>query len=253
MNLILDFGNTNKKLAVMDPAPSFHPGFAIQDPEPAIYRRITLRTIHSFIDAHPGIHSCILSSVVPYAGTIREFLGNRFHFIELDEHTRIPILNRYKSPESLGKDRLAAAVAGARLFPKRNVLIINAGTCLTFDFINEKNEYVGGSISPGLRMRFHALHTFTKQLPLLSYKEIDFLTGPDTEGSVLSGVINGIVAEIEGVTAAYKKNHFELEVIVSGGDMNYFVKRLKISIFALPNIVIHGLQQILVFNDTETL
>ena len=100
-------------------------------------------------------------------------------------------------------------------------------------------------------MRFRALHTFTKQLPLLTYQEIDFLTGNDTEKSVLSGVINGMTVEIEGMIADYQKVYSGINVILSGGDLNYFVNRLKISIFALPNIVIYGLQQILAFNDKK--
>ncbi|MCX6245988.1 MAG: type III pantothenate kinase [Bacteroidetes bacterium] len=253
MNLILDFGNTNKKLAVMDPKESLDQLYPSRDIDVEVHRLISLSTVKKYVDRHPGIRSCILSSVVPYPESIREFLRNRFNIIELDEHTPLPVVNKYKSPDTLGKDRIAAAVAGCRLFPHMNVLVINAGTCITCDFVNAKREYLGGSISPGLEMRFRALHTFTKQLPLLSWREINFLAGTDTEKSILSGVINGMTAEMEGIAAAYREEHPEIRIIVSGGDMNYFVKRLKISIFAVPNIVIHGLQQILVFNDTKTL
>jgi type III pantothenate kinase len=253
MNLILDFGNTNKKLAVLDPGQPFNQRNASQDLEMEAHPRIILSKVRRFVDLHPGIRSCILSSVVPYPENIKEYLSGRFAFLELDEHTPLPIKNRYKSPGTLGKDRLAAAVAGAKLFPGLNVLVINAGTCITCEYVTAGGEYNGGSISPGLQMRFRALHTFTKQLPLLSYEDIDFLPGVDTEESVLSGVINGIAAEMEGISAAYREKDPGIRIILSGGDMNYFVKRLKISIFAIPNIVIHGLQQILVFNDKKTL
>jgi len=252
MNLILDFGNTNKKLAVMDAGQPFTQGSAARDVEVEVFKRINPGIVRKYVDLHPGIRSCILSSVVPYPIGIKEFLSGRFSFLELDEHTPLPIKIGYKSPGTLGKDRLAAAVAGAKLFPCMNVLIINAGTCITYDYVNAGGAYLGGSISPGMQMRFRALHTFTKQLPLLSYREIDFLQGIDTEGSVLSGVINGIIAEIEGISAAYREKEPGTRIILSGGDMNYFVKQLKIGIFAVPNIVIHGLQQILVFNDKKT-
>ncbi|MCX6304196.1 MAG: type III pantothenate kinase [Bacteroidetes bacterium] len=239
MNLILDFGNTQKKLAL------FNAGeLMLVENHPVV----SIEMIAAFISAHPGITCCILSSVVQHDREITEYLHRRLHFICLDEHTGIPIRNRYHTKDSLGKDRLAAAVAGAARFPGENVLVINAGTALTFDFVNGQGEYLGGSISPGMQMRFNALHTFTDKLPLLTYREHVDLVGADTHMSILSGVINGIVAEIEGFSLHYMESYPGLKIIVSGGDLNYFVKRLKISIFALPNIVIHGLQQILLFN-----
>jgi len=133
------------------------------------------------------------------------------------------------------------------------VLVVCAGTALTCDFINHKGEYLGGSISPGMQMRFNALHTFTDKLPLLTYEEPAALIGFDTRMSILSGVINGIIAEIEGIAHGYQAEYPGLKIILSGGDLNYFVKWLKISIFALPNIVIHGLQQILTFNVNKAI
>ena len=165
----------------------------------------------------------------------------------------MPIHNLYHSPGTLGKDRLAAAVAGATVYPRQHVLVINTGTAITYDIVTSGRDYLGGAISPGMQMRFRALHTFTKQVPLLTYTEIDFLTGTDTNKSVLSGVINGIIAEMEGMIAFYRKEYPGIRIILSGGDLNYFVNRLKINIFALPNIVIYGLQQILAFNDKKPL
>jgi type III pantothenate kinase len=239
MNLILDFGNTQQKLALFDAGE-----LLLVQAHPVWSKEM----IAQFVDAHPGITSCIFSSVIQHPEDIPEYLRQRMKFISLDEHTLVPIVNRYDTKNSLGKDRLAAAVAGAATFPGENILIIIAGTALTYDFVNEQGEYLGGAISPGMQMRFNALHTFTGKLPLLSYRESVDLMGSDTHMSILSGVINGIVAEIEGVSHRYRENHPGLKIILSGGDLNYFVKRLKISIFALPNIVIHGLQQILLFN-----
>jgi type III pantothenate kinase len=243
MELVLDFGNTLKKLALFDAGKLM----LVQN-----HAVISKDIIARFSETHPGITSCILSSVIQHSEDIPEYLRKSFFFVGLDEHTSIPITNRYETQGSLGKDRLAAAVAGATLFPGENVLVICAGTALTFDFVNDRGEYLGGSISPGMQMRFNALHTFTDKLPLLTWEEPAGLVGSNTRMSILSGVINGIVAEIEGISHGYQENFPGLKIILSGGDSNYFVKRLKISIFALPNIVIHGLQQILSFNVNKT-
>jgi type III pantothenate kinase len=242
-NLVIDFGNTNKKLAVFDE------GKLVSVDQ---YSSVNLMRFRELIRTNPGIDNCILSSVIPFREEIKHFLSGKFHFYELDDITPLPIINRYRSKKTLGRDRLAAAVAGASKFPGKNVLIINTGTCITYDFINGQNEYIGGAISPGIVMRFHALHTFTGKLPLVSFRNNMILTGKNTEESILSGVLTGAIAEIEGIAERYQQKYPDLNIILSGGDHKYFDKRLKISIFALPNIVIHGLQQILAFNVNKT-
>jgi len=244
MDLILDLGNTNQKIALFDAGNLLW----VQ-----ANKQISLSLVRNIVKQNAWIDSCILSSVVKVPATLQSFLEKHFRFILLDEHTPLPILNHYRTLETLGKDRLAAAVAGFNQFPGYPVLIINAGTAITYDVVTKKGEYLGGSISPGMNMRFRALHTFTKKLPLLTYSEIDFLAGNDTNQSVLSGVINGMAAEMKEMIARYRKEYPGIKVVLSGGDLNYFVNRLKISIFALPNIVIYGLQQILAFNDKKPL
>lgn len=243
MELIIDLGNTNKKLALFENG---------KLSELQMFLEIKLRVIRDFVKQHPGIENCIFSSVIDHPKSINHYLRDHFHVIELNEHTPIPIKNLYRNPETLGKDRLAAAVAGASVFPGRDVLVINAGSCITYEFINKRNEYLGGAISPGAQMRFMALNTFTGKLPLVTLNESHDLTGNDTEHSVLSGVVNGIIREIEGNVAFYRKKYHGLKVILSGGDLNYFDKRLKISNFAVPNIVLEGLYQILAFNVKKT-
>jgi len=242
MDLILDLGNTNKKFAL------FKNGKLIAQKR---YPHFNLDLMREFTQTHPGIERCILSSVIPYSRAICHFLERKFRFLELDEHTPLPIINRYRSKDTLGKDRLASAVAAARRFPSKDILVIIAGTCITYNFINSKSEFLGGSISPGIRMRLEAMHTFTGKLPLLSLKKTGILIGSNTAQSMLSGVLNGVGAEMEGITGRYKEKFPGLIPILSGGDLNYFDKRLKISIFAFPNIVIHGLYQILEFNDPQ--
>ena len=139
-------------------------------------------------------------------------------------------------------------MAGHLRFRNEPVLVIAAGSCITYDFINKQGEYLGGSISPGIRMRFQALNTFTGKLPLIKGKIPASLTGTTTRESILSGVINGALAEVDGIISQYQQMHSELKVIISGGDMKYFDKRLKIRTFAIPNIVIEGLFKILELN-----
>lgn len=240
-SVVIDLGNTNKKIALFDDMSLIsveqYPGF---DQE----------ILTGFISRNPDASHCILSSVVSYPSGIRKFLSEKFFFLEMNELTPLPVTLRYQTRNSLGSDRIAAAVAGSARFPGHEVLVINMGTCITFDFINKEKEYLGGSISPGVEMRFRALHTFTGKLPLISsgdYHDSE-LTGDSTDGSIRSGVLNGTLAEIEGVAMRYLQRWPDLKIILSGGDHKYFVKWLKISIFAHPNIVLSGLQQILSFN-----
>jgi type III pantothenate kinase len=242
-HLVLDFGNTLKKLALFDAG-----RLVVVESRTAVSRQ----SVDGFLREHPGITASILSSVVRHSPGIAEYLRQHTHYIVLDSRTPVPLVNSYRTKGTLGKDRLASAVYGATAFPGENVLIINAGTALTFDFVDAKGVYHGGSISPGMQMRFRALHTFTDRLPLVSCAGLVEQVGADTRMSILSGVVNGMVAEIEGVSEGYRARFPELKVVLSGGDLDYFVKRLKISIFARPNVVIHGLQQILAFNVPES-
>jgi type III pantothenate kinase len=243
MDLVIDLGNTNKKLAL------FQDG---KLSELHLFPDINVSLIRDFIKQYPDINRCILSSVIKHPVSLNHFLGKQYEFLELDEKTPVPVRNLYNQPKTLGNDRLAAAVAGASIFPGKDVLIINMGSCITYDFINSQNEYLGGSISPGMQMRFMALNTFTGKLPLVKPKEAVELIGSNTENSVLSGVINGIIHEMEGTVDRYREKYHNLKVILSGGDLIYFDKRLKISIFAVPNIVLQGLYQILAFNVKKT-
>lgn len=166
-----------------------------------------------------------------------------------DSDTPVPIINAYRTPETLGRDRLAAAVGSAWLYPNRAVLSIDLGTCITYDFITENKEYLGGSISPGMNMRFKAMHHFTGKLPLVEPAEETSLPGTDTLQSMQSGVQKGIIFEIEGQIRHYRDKYPQTLVILTGGDARYFVNRLKYEIFANQNLVLIGLHQILKHND----
>ena len=179
-----------------------------------------------------------------------ESLISSKYAIFLNPSTPLPITNCYETPHSLGNDRIALAVGATANFPNKNVLVIDAGTCITYDFINSKKEYLGGSISPGIHMRYNALHHFTSQLPLLESVDTAMLIGANTEGSIHSGIINGILVEIDGIIQRYTNQYPDIKVIVTGGNAKFFDKGLKNTIFANPNLLMEGLNKILDYNES---
>ncbi len=240
MKLAIDIGNTFTKLAIFEQTEIiklYH------------FKQFSIKELYQIEADYSNINSAIVSTVNKLPQALKGYLYKNYHFIELNSNTPIPIVNKYKTPETLGNDRLAAVVAGASLYPNQNVLVIDAGSCITFDFVNRKNEYIGGSISPGIQIRFKAMNSFTQNLPLIEYKKFDYLIGSTTEESILSGVLNGVLNEIDGIITSYKGNYENLTIILGGGDYICFDKRLKNNIFAIPNIVLLGLNVILDFND----
>ena len=241
MKLIIDIGNTLVKVGLFEKKQ-----LLITKTSPIL----SLDFITSITDQNKNISSVIISSVKDVSVDIINYLKKNFRFIELSALTVIPITNLYKTPETLGKDRLAGIVAAHSLYPDENVLVIDAGTCITYDIITAKGEYYGGNISPGLNMRFKALHTFTEKLPLVSLINFTELIGTDTNKSILSGVINGIVAEADAIIERYRDFYSPLKIIICGGDAQFLVDRLKKnSIFAVSELVLIGLNEILDYNE----
>jgi len=236
--LVIDLGNSRAKVAVYlhDELTVVH---TIDDPTPEKVYQLGLHKL----PIAAGIICSVADNPALYTALFLELT-----WIILDNQTPLPIKNNYQTPETLGKDRLAAVTGAYQLYPGQNVLVIDAGTAVTYDFINHKGEYAGGSISPGLTMRFRALHTFTTRLPLLHAEEISYLTGCNTRESILSGVMNGLRIEIDGIIDQYSILWPSFQVILTGGDAKYFEKILKNSIFASPNLVITGLKLILDYN-----
>jgi type III pantothenate kinase len=192
--------------------------------------------------------SVIMSSVKGHSFSFPHRWSN-IRCLNFDHNTNIPIVNKYATPVTLGLDRLASAVGAFHLFPTKNVMIIDCGTCITYDILNRDGDFIGGSISPGLKMRYRSLHQNTGSLPEIEHKEFPHLTGNSTESSILSGVQNGIIFEINGFIAAYQEQYSNLQVVLCGGDTTHFANRLKNEIFAAPNLVLLGLHQILKYND----
>ena len=200
-------------------------------------------------EEHPQLSNAILSSVKPSDEDLIRFLSHQFEFfLELDQQTELPIENLYETPETLGKDRLAAAVGANELFPDQNLLIIDAGTAITYDLVSEKNQFIGGNISPGLEMRFKALNLFTGKLPLISYSDEFELIGRNTTDAIRAGVQNGMLYEIGQTIAIFNRNYQNLQIIMTGGDSNFFDKKLNYSIFVHFNLTLIGLNRILEYN-----
>jgi type III pantothenate kinase len=197
----------------------------------------------------PSTMPVIISSVTnDDLGSFYQYFSN---FIVLDFKTKVPVVKKYETPETLGNDRLASTVGAWALHPNQSSLVIDAGTAIKYDFVNSTGNYLGGSISPGVEMKFKALHRFTGKLPLIE-KSNDFqLTGNSTEQALLSGVMHGTLLEMQGFIDAYSVNNENLQVIMTGGDSSYFADRLKGTIFAEPNLVLKGLFEILKYNAPQ--
>ena len=241
MNLVLDLGNTTGKIAVCD---------TLKVVEAATYEKITSREISYFHIRYPGIEGAVISSVVNDSREIIDYLRTLYSTcIELNHFTPIPLKNLYQTPETLGYDRIAAAVGAYTIYPEKNVLVIDAGTAITYDVVTSKGEFLGGNISQGVDIRFKALNKYTMRLPHLERPEtIPPLLGSSTREAIQSGVVNGLLFEMDGFIGAISKEHPDLQVVLSGGDAKYFVGKLKNSIFVDPNLNLIGLNRILEHN-----
>ena len=243
MNLVIDVGNTSVKLAVFKDALLFKKEVVmIQD---------LLETISKIKEENKTIKNVIVSSVGNLDKEVLEYLDNNFQVLFLSHQTKLPFKNLYETPNTLGIDRIALIAASVDRYSEKNVLVIDAGTCITYDFINKENEYLGGAISPGIRMRYKALYNQTAKLPLLDTEAPENLIGNSTITSINSGVVNGLVNEIDGVIAQYKEKYNDLTIILTGGDANFLSKQLKSSIFANSNFLLQGLNFILLNNLNE--
>lgn len=241
MKLVVDIGNTLIKSAVFDGNKIIRKTSSFE---------ITTDLFKELLSEY-SIKSCIISSVRKDITSVRDFLTTKTKLYVLGDETSLPFNNRYSTPNTLGHDRIAGMAAASIMLHGKNVLVVDAGTSLTFDLLNSKNEYLGGAISPGLSMRFKALNKLTGKLPLIEFNStiLPELIGDSTKNSILSGVVNGFIKEIEGIINEYKSLYNQLEIIVTGGDHKYFDKLLKYKTFAAPNLVLEGLKGILDFNE----
>jgi len=246
MNLVLDLGNSYGKIAVCDDKKVI---------ESATYEKISSREIAYFHTRYKELTGVIISSVVNYSREIIDYLGNLYDLcIELDQSTSIPLVNRYRTPDTLGYDRIAAAVGAYTIYPETNVLVIDAGTAITYDIVTSEGEFIGGNISPGLEIRFKSLNKYTTRLPHLERPdEKPPLVGSSTKVAIQSGVVNGLLFEMDGFIDTISQEYPQLQVVLTGGDANYFVGKLKSSIFVDLNLNLIGLNRILEHNASENI
>lgn len=243
MNLTIDQGNSRTKVALFDDNGRIVKNF--------IYKSFAASDVDKLFSLYP-ITNSIISSVV----NIEPAVVNTLHrhskrFVLFDHDTPIPIRNGYNSPETLGQDRLAAAVGAAYLCPKQNILIIDAGSAITYDFVSAEGEYVGGNIAPGIKMRLTMLHRMTKKLPLVEVEENELLPlfGKTTRDAIAAGVIRGIVYEVKGYIRSLNAQLKQLTVVLTGGNAPFIANNSRNTSFQLEkNLVLIGLHQILEYN-----
>ncbi|RCL66854.1 MAG: type III pantothenate kinase [Cryomorphaceae bacterium] len=238
MNLIVDIGNTCIKIAL------FEKNNLI---EKSYLRDNYLDNIKSILSKNP-VENSIVSNVGEINDELISVLNENTRLVLFKNILKLPFKNTYSSKETLGQDRIALVSSASYQFPDSNVLIIDAGTCITYDFKNHNNEYIGGGISPGIKMRFKSLNLFTSKLPLIDVFDDFNLIGNNTKESLNSGVVNGTIMEINGIIQQYHDKFKNIRIILTGGDSKFLLKRIKNTIFADQNFLIKGLNYLLEAN-----
>lgn len=240
MNLVIDTGNTSTKMAVFN-------GDELLEHHQR--ERLVVGELEKIKENFPAINSLIISSVVRQDEQVNKFCRTNFdNYIRLNYETKLPITVLYETPQTLGNDRIADVVGAWKHLPNQDVLIIDAGSCVTYDLITSKGEYLGGNISPGLTMRFRALNNFTDQLPLVSRGESNSVLGKNTKDAIMLGVQHGLTLEMKGMIDLVKQDYPQLKTVLTGGDLPFFEIELKNLIFADPFLTLKGLNEILNYN-----
>jgi type III pantothenate kinase len=237
MNLVIDIGNTLTKIAI------FSNNQIIFNNN---YDSLAINELKELLNKFNIVNS-IIAEVKNFESDLQSVLVEKTNFFKLNENTKLPFNNKYTTPTTLGKDRIAVISAASKLFPNNNVLVIDIGTCITFDVIDASNNYLGGAISPGLEMRFKSLEHFTGKLPLVKLEEKNEprFIGDSTVNSIKSGVYYGIKHEIEGVIKSYEEQYANLKIVLTGGNAERFELASKNRIFADKFFVLKGLNEIL--------
>jgi type III pantothenate kinase len=240
MILTIDVGNTNVKVAVFKQ-------FNIV--EKFVFQKNNFQNNFQIIfKKHPNHTKAVLASVSKLDEKDIAWLKNQIDVIEINADSIFPFKNEYITPNTLGIDRRVLASGAVLQYPNQQVLIIDAGTCITYDFISNKNEYLGGAISPGLRLRYQALHDYTAKLPLLENNLPENFIGNSTNQSIHSGVVNGLCYEIEGFISEFSVKKEQFTIILTGGDANFLANRLKSTIFADENFLLKSLHQLYTYS-----
>jgi len=232
--LCLDFGNTRLKCAVFTNA-DITDEITLENDDPS--------TIENMLTRYNPARS-ILSSVILHNPAIETLLAEKTKFHKLSNQSKLPFTTPVGKPETIGADRLALVAAAVHFYPDQHNLIIASGSCITYNFVNKFHEFLGGSISPGLEMRFKAMNHYTAKLPLAVADSNFPLIGYDTKTNLQSGVILGLAKEMDGIIEEYALHYRNFNVHLTGGNMRFFAPLLKKKIFANPHLIYNGLYAI---------
>ncbi len=234
MNLAIDLGNTFAKTGLFD-------GDKLRETR----WKMNTDELKSYVQ-NLDVEQIIVSTVARTEAELQtDFAAFCQKLVLLQPTTSVPLIKDYETPHTLGADRVAAAIGANVLFPEIDCLVIDLGTCITYDWVDAKKTFHGGIISPGLRMRFKAMNTFTKRLPLVEAEGYPDLIGKNTKTAMQSGVVNGLIAEINGIIKDYQAILSIFNVILTGGDAHYFESRVKVQNFVVPELILIGLNRIL--------
>lgn len=236
--LCFDFGNTRLKCAVF-----INSDFA----EEVVLPDDSVAEMEKLIEKYQPARS-ILSSVIDHNLAIEETLKKKTDFHKLSYDSKLPVTSPVGKPHTIGADRLAMVVAAVDLYPRQHNLVVGLGTCITYNFVNKYHQFIGGSISPGMEMRFKSLDYYTAKLPLIEPDWNFPLLGYDTKTNIQSGVIAGMAKEIDGIIDLYKEKYVNFNVHLTGGDVSWFVPLIKNKIFADPSLIYKGLYAISKYN-----
>lgn len=235
MHLLIDQGNTKTKYFVVNANDEIVFQASTADADALVMKQL--------VDEYAVTHT-LVSSVKAEYETLSKVLGNE-NITYFNDDCLLPITNLYTTPKTLGKDRIAGVCGAAKLFPQQNCLVIDAGTCITYDFIDAEKKYLGGNISPGLEMRLKAMHTFTGKLPQAPLEWVDNFIGNSTQTCLQTGALQGAVNEIDGFIKQYQNKFGSIKTLMCGGNSEFLANRCESEIFAAPNLVIIGLNEIL--------
>jgi type III pantothenate kinase len=241
ITLCFDFGNTRLKAAV----------FENDELKEVVVLRDQSAHVKEIIATYQPQRS-ILSSVINHDASVEHVLNHHTDFHKLSSTSKLPFTVPVGKPETMGADRLAIAAASVFLFPGKNNVAVGLGTCITFNFINQQHEFLGGSISPGMEMRFAAMHQFTAKLPLVKGHWNVPLIGYDTATNLQSGVVLGMAKEIDGILQMYQERFGNFNALLTGGDAQLLRPYLKMEIFADPHLIFKGLYAISQYNSAST-
>ena len=240
MNLVLDIGNTRRKIGLFN---------GNQLLESKVVTDWTVDQLINYCN-QVGVRSVMFSTVNAPGEHLSQNLSQNFTLFELTHETPLPFENKYQTPMTLGKDRLAAVAGAQALLPRQYRLVVDCGTCIKFDAITHSDVYLGGNIAPGAQMRAKAMHTFTARLPEVDMKMPTNFIGSSTETALQNGAFRGAILEIEGFVQLFQKKLSPLKVILTGGDSAFFLPFLTLENLSVePDLTLHGLNNILIFNS----